>query len=192
LLDRRLRAGGHSSPGIGDGSAVRSRSTLRDNATGIAAGLAAAALLHIDVDRTQVERNAIGMVVDGDGAVGTLRNGGFSENGTALWIAPTAAGASARFEVRRISFSANGAGLIVGGNAGTTARAAVVKSLVAGSAGVGVSTAVGGTTWISDTTITRNATGLQQTGGGASVSFMNNRLFGNTSDGAFSSSVAPQ
>jgi beta-lactam-binding protein with PASTA domain len=167
-------------------------SALRENGTGIAAGPSTSALLRVDLDRTKIDRNVNGLTVGGHGAVGTIRSTEFTQNGTGLAIAPSAAGAVARFELRKASFSANGVGVIAGGTAGTTAQLAISNSLVSASTSVGVQTDAGGTTWIADTTITRNATGLAQSGGGSAVSFGDNRLLGNGVDGAFTSLLTLQ
>ncbi|MEO8675750.1 MAG: PASTA domain-containing protein, partial [Casimicrobiaceae bacterium] len=180
------QAGLYAQPSIAITIQVR-HSAFRDNGTGISAGLAAAGLLQLNLDGAQFEGNGTGLSIAAFGAVGTLRGSAFVNNGTGLSVAPGASGASAQLEVSKTTFKGNGTGIVTGGVAGTTSKVNVSSSLVASSA-VGLSSAAGGTIVVADTTITRNVTGLQQSAGGACVTFGNNRLVNNTTNGTFTSS----
>ena len=182
------QAGLFAQPLAATGIHVR-RVAFRSNGTGIATGLAASGLLELNVDAAKFEGNGTGLSIAAFGAVGTLRASSFVGNGTGLSVAPAAGGASARLEVSKTTFKGNGTSIVAGGVAGTTSTVNLTSSLVAGSGTVGLSSAAGGTAFVADTTITRNATGLQQTAGGTAVTFGNNRLVNNTTNGAFTSSA---
>ena len=78
----------------------------------------------------------------------------------------------------------------VGGAAGTTASASLVRSQVSES-GIGVETLTGGTAYVSGTAVVRNTTGVT-TASGTAISLGNNQLTRNGTNGTFSATVSTQ
>ena len=128
-------------------------------------------------------------------------------------IEPTPAGA-ALANLRDVQVDGNGAGVTVGegssvivrdstasGNVvhgfsvtgGTRPAFLVIEGgMVVGNTTGVLSSAANGSVRLSNTTVSRNATGLQSSGGGAILSFGNNRVSGNNlADGAPTSTISP-
>ena len=74
---------------------------------------------------------------------------------------------------------------------GSLAQAQVTDSEISDNPGSGVLSQPGATITLSNTTITRNGTGIFNNGG-ATQSFQENRLYGNTTDGSFLSTIGKQ
>jgi hypothetical protein len=82
----------------------------------------------------------------------------------------------------------SGQGILVGGGTGT-ANVSATSSLISGN-GFGIQASNGGNVFVTDSTITRNTTGLAA--GGAIASGTLNRLYNNGTDGTFGSTVLRQ
>ena len=159
------QAGLYAQPSAGTSLFVRN-AAFRDNTIGISAGLAAAGSLQLLVEGVKLERNGTGLSIVAFGASGSMRGSSFIDNGTGIAVAPAAAGASARLDIRKTTFTGNATGIVSGGVAGTSSTVNLSASLVSGSSTVGLRSAAGGTIVVADTTITRNAIGVQQAAGG--------------------------
>ena len=83
----------------------------------------------------------------------------------------------------------SGSGVVAGG-AGGTANVSLTGSMVSGN-GTGVGALAAGTVYLTDTTVTRNATGLSAAGGTINTGG-DNRLQNNTANGAFGPLVPKQ
>jgi hypothetical protein len=77
-----------------------------------------------------------------------------------------------------------GIGIYAEGNTPVTIDSSVVTDN-----GVGIRSAFGATVQLTNTTVTGNTTGLLPNNGGSIVSFVNNRIYGNATNGAPTSSV---
>lgn len=110
--------------------------------------------------------------------------------GTGIGVQPTAAGG--QVTVSHSSIDDNGNGVVVNG-ASQPAVLNVFRSSISDNAGTGV-LALGslGKIRISNDSITGNGNGLSASGGAQIVSFGNNEVIGNDTDGNPSSTVAPR
>ena len=122
-----------------------------------------------------------------------MRESSFTVGGAGVAAVPVTAGRTAKVELRDSTVADNiGIGVQAGSVASATATVTVVSSLVSGN-GTGVlGQASGNTAYVSDATITRNVTGVSAASSGAVVSFQDNRLMSNTTNGAFSSTTVKQ
>ncbi len=171
-----------------DTGVVINDSTFRENLVG-ATFSATVGTLTVSVLRTQFERNGTGATF-GDGVIGTVRESSVTLGGAGIAANPVTAGRVAKVEVRDSTIADNsGIGVQAGSVAGATATVSVVSSLVSGNGTGVVGQASGNAAYVSDATITRNATGVSTVSSGAVVSFSDNRLMNNTSNGAFSSTT---
>jgi hypothetical protein len=116
-----------------------------------------------------------------------------NNSGAGIQIAPTAS--SPNVIVNRVDISNSCAnGILVAPAAGRTASVMVRDSTIT-NAGTALSVAAGGHLWLTGSTIFGNALGLETLGGGIIESYDDNRLVGNTVDGAPTtthSNVGPQ
>jgi hypothetical protein len=186
-------AGVRAEPGAAAIVHVRD-STLRDNGTGaLFAPLASSTgTLDASIERSRLERNAVGVRFGGKTTTATIRSTLVAGGGTGISLAPATAGAAVAVELRRSTVSGvHSNGIETAAAAGTSATIAVVSSEVAQS-GTGLSIAAHATALATDATITRNGTGVTVSGGGTAVSVGDNRLVGNDTDGTFSSTIAKQ
>ena len=96
-----------------------------------------------------------------------------------------------RVDVIDSTFTKNSlTGVSTGGSVGTV-NLSLSSSLVSGN-GTGVVAGAGANVFLTDTTITRNVIGLNSVGGGTMVSGTLNRLYNNTSNGVFGTTVPRQ
>jgi hypothetical protein len=115
----------------------------------------------------------------------------FNKNMLGVFAQPTAAGAPCNMTFRNCVFSANSSyGFGTGGIGGATV-AQITDSEVSDNGNSGVLVQGFGTVTLSNTTVTRNGTGLNVMGG-TLRSFQDNRVYGNTVDGSFTSTVTKQ
>jgi hypothetical protein len=160
---------------------------FRDNATG-ASFTASSGTLSVSIERTLFERNATGATF-ADRTVAALRGASFVSGANGLAIAAAAGGS--KVELRDSTLSGNsGTALAVGPAASATVASIVGSLLSANGTGIGVQGA-GNSAYVSDTTITRNTTGVSATGG-TLVSAGDNRLANNTTNGTFTSTLPKQ
>jgi hypothetical protein len=154
-------------------------SKLRANNVGIVAATIASGTMTLSVEQSQFEANAIGLAITQLGAKGSVVKSRFVGNAEGALVSPSAP-SPATLDIRRSVFEGGGTAIRVGASAVVTA----VSSLLSHNA-TGIDTEANGTSYVSDCTITRNGTGLQ--GSGAAISLQDNRLLGNTTNGAFTS-----
>jgi hypothetical protein len=92
----------------------------------------------------------------------------------------------------RSAFSGNGTGLVVSGGSATPATVMVNQSAISGN-NFGIrSIGPNGTIRVADSVITGNTTGLSITSGGLIHTYGNNRLNGNSAEGAFTLPPLPE
>jgi len=169
-------------------------STIRDNFNGAFFGMTsgAAGSLQAHIEGSAFENNAsvgIGFTGWGVGSA-TIANSILTGGMWGLYLNPVG-GAIAKVEMRGATIARNSAsGVRVAGIAGTTAALNLVSSLVAEN-GIGIEMLTGGTAYVSDTTITRNATGITH-GAGSVVSLTDNRLTNNGVNGTFTTTTSKQ
>jgi hypothetical protein len=172
------------------GALLMTGSRIRDS--GIGARFApGSGLLTVDVDNTQFEANGTGAVFAGADTAGVLGSSQLTGGTIGILLQPTVAGAAANVEVRKSTLSGNtNAGAQAGGGAGP-ATVTLVGAQVTDN-GTGLLVQSGGAVAVTDSTVTRNVTGISLSGGGAAVSLGDNRVMNNVTNGAFSSVVAKQ
>ena len=103
------------------------------------------------------------------------------------------AGASVNGVVSNSVFVDDTNGIFVKVPTGSTAKVVVKDSVISGNSGSGVvSQDVGATVHVSGNTITQNAFGVRSLSGGALISFGDNALVGNATDGTFTGTATKQ
>lgn len=162
------------------------------NASGIWTETSAGAVT-VEIDGSRFDQNSEGAVFT-DNVRGTVSGSSFSRNASVgAFVQPETSGATNNMTFRNCVFSANAnAGLVLGAVAGTTTLTQVTDSEFSDNSGAGIQTQPASTAQVSNTTITRNGTGVANVSGGISRTFQDNRLYGNTVDGAFSSTIGKQ
>ena len=165
-------------------------SQFNDNGTG-ASFTASAGTLTVSIDNTLFARNTTGASF-GDGTAGSVHGSTMSGGTTGISVAPPTSAQTATIEVRDCTIADNSG---VGVNATQTGAASplnlvsVVSSQVSGNATGVLVTGANSSAYVSDSTITRNGTGVNPASSGTIVSGGDNRLVNNVADGAFSSTV---
>ena len=163
-------------------------SSFRDNTTG-ASFTASAGTLSVGIERALFERNATGATF-ADRTIGAVRGSSFVSGTTGVTIAAAAGGS--KVEVRDSTLSGNSGTALAVGPAASATLASVVGSLLSAN-GVGIDAqGAGNSAYASDCTITRNTTGLAASSGATIISAIDNRLANNTTDGAFTGTLAKQ
>jgi hypothetical protein len=144
------------------------------------------------IERSQFQNNAsIGIGFTGNSAVASIDDSAITGSALDLSVNPSVAGAAAKVTARNTTFAAGStSGVRVGGAAGTTAVATLVKSQISES-GTGLQMLTGGTAYLSDTTVVRNTTGIT-TVSGTAISLGDNRVIRNGTNGSFSATVPKQ
>ncbi len=174
----------------GSGSVFVTRSTFHDNGTGAAFG-ASAGTVTVAIDGSFFARNGTGVSFQ-DGAAGYVHASTVSGGAIGLSVAPPTATLSAAIEVRDCTIFGTSAAAIDAMQSGAAlplTLVSLVRTLVSGNAtGIQVS-GPNSAAYVSDSVITRLATGVSPVGGGEIVSGGDNRLVGNTASGGFSSTV---
>ena len=163
-------------------------STFHDNGTGALLN-ATAGTLTVSIDHTLFARNNVGVDLR-DATAGTVHDSTLSGNTTGLSAAPTTAAKTSKLEVRDCTIADNsGVGVVAGSGVAAPVLVSLVSSLISGNVtGIQV-TGAANSAYVSDSTITRNTTGLVYVTSGTAVSGIDNRLVNNTNPSAFSSSV---
>ena len=166
-------------------------STISGNVIGAMFGTTSSAsgLLRAQIERSQFQNNAsIGIGFTGNSAVASIVGSTITGSALGLSVNPTTAGAAAKVTARNSTFAqASTSGVRVGGTAGTTAVATLVKSQISES-GTGLQLLAGGTAYLSDTSVVRNTTGIT-TVSGTAISLGDNRITRNGTNGSFSATV---
>lgn len=112
-----------------------------------------------------------------------------SATGTGILLAPTSAGVNVNVFVSECTIASNSRGIATAPTAGT-ATAFLDRVVVEDSALAGVlSSGAGATTYLSTSVVGKNAVGLKVTGAGSIISFGNNVIGNNTTDGAPTSTL---
>jgi hypothetical protein len=156
------------------------------NDQGVAAATSAG-LLAVEIDRTRFIGNTYGAVLR-ENVAGVVTGSSFSGSYMGALAQPIVSGSSNKLTFRDCTFSTNQHGIVTGGFPGTTGVVQVTDSEVSENTTVGVIAQAQSTVTLSNTTVTRNATGVS----GAVRSFQDNRLYGNTADGTFSAILTKQ
>jgi hypothetical protein len=124
----------------------------------------------VRVSGTVSRSNVDGLrVAPGAGSVSVLvRDSEFSGNSTAgIGVSPSAAGASAQVTVERSSATKNASGMFAAPTGSATATLVITQSVISENSGAGVASVnFGGTVFVRESAITRNAIGLQQASSG--------------------------
>jgi hypothetical protein len=147
--------------------------------------------LEATIERTQFEDNTVGIALTGSSATVAIRSSLVTGGNAGIAIQPSIGGATSAIDMRNTTVSkAATSGIVVGGNGAATARLSITSSQLSDN-GIGLDAQAGGTAYVSNTTIVRNAIGLKHLTGSI-VSLQDNRVTSNGSDGTFSSSVSKQ
>jgi hypothetical protein len=164
-----------------------SQSAFRDNTTG-AAFSTTSGIATVSIEGSVFERNAGSGVAFANNTVGAIVGSLFAGGG--IGVNANATAGAAKVEIRDSNVNDHTSfGLAAGPSVSGAATISVVSSVVSGN-GVGLS-ANGATNEIysSDSTITRNGTGLQSASSGVLRTGQDNRLVNNTANGAFTTST---
>lgn len=172
-----------------NGSLFMTNSSFHDNGTGALLN-ATAGTLTVGIDNTLFARNGVGIDFR-DGTAGTVHASSLLGGTTGISVAPTTAAKTAKVEVRDSTIADNsGTGVVVGSGVAAPVLVTLVTALISGNVtGIQV-TGGANSAYVSDSTITRNTTGLAYVSAGTAVSGIDNRLVNNGTNGAFSSSVS--
>jgi len=164
--------------------------TLRGNGAGLslANGAGVVPPLLATIERSRIEDNAIGIALTGGSVRAVVADSVVVGGMKGIVVQPTVGGATSAADVRRTTVARHtAAGFLIGGYGAATASISASGTHVVGN-DVGVDVGAGGTAYIGDTAILSNALGLRALGGPI-VSIGGNRLSGNATDGAFTSTV---
>ena len=166
-------------------------SQFNDNGTG-GVFTASAGTLTVSIENTLFARNTTGLSF-GDRTAGSVHSSTMSGGTTGISVAPPTSAQTATIEVRDCTIADNSG---IGVNATQTGAGSplnlvsVVSSQVSGNATGVLVTGANSSAYLSDSTITRNTTGVNPASSGTIVSGGDNRLINNVADGAFSSTVS--
>jgi hypothetical protein len=176
---------------VGAASSVYiTHSSFRDNGTGAVFGATSGAV-SVSIESSVFAHNGTGVSFQ-DATLGTVHLSTMSGGTTGLVVAPPTSGKTATIEVRDCTISDNsGAGVSATqtGAGSPINLLSLVSSQVSGNATGVVVTGANSSAYVSDSTITRNGTGVNPASSGTIVSGGDNRLVNNGSNGAFSSTV---
>jgi hypothetical protein len=146
---------------------------VSNSAGGIAAHNAGAGTVFVSLTPTSLNQNSgFGLKADGAGAggiTGTVSDSSISGNGTGVLAIGGPSAATTTIQVTRSSIGNN---VTIGAQSNGTAGLAFIL--------------------FSNSLITGNATGLSPVGGGNLISYKNNSFDGNTTPGAFTSTITPE
>jgi hypothetical protein len=148
-----------------------------------------ASVLTVEIDGSRFDRNGSGAQFE-DNVRGVVSNSSFNGNlvGGAFVQAATS-GTTANLSFRNCVFSGNSYGIMVG--VITESNVAQITDSEVSDNGNGVVAQPFGTVTLSNTTVTRNGVGVSTPGvpAGEVRSFQDNRLYGNATDGVFTSTI---
>ena len=193
LRIERTTISGFSTAALGESLSAAATLVIHDSAfigNGIGIFVATSTgIVTVEIDGSRFDQNSTGAAFV-DNVAGTVSGSSFSKNSFVGAFTQPGTGTN-NMTFRNCVFSANvTAGLVPGGGSGTVVTQ-VTDSEISDNPGVGVQPQTGATATFSSTTITRNGAGVNNNGG-TSQSFKDNRLYGNTADGAFSTTIANQ
>ena len=144
------------------------------------------ATLKVVVNNSNFDGNTTGVRFTSFSAHGEIRGTTLSGGTTGALVAPTIAGAVTRVDFVESTISGNTTGIQAQSPAGT-ANVSASSTMISGNT-TGVTSALGGNVFLTDSTITRNGTGLAGAGGTITSGTLN-RLYNNTTPGGFTSTV---
>jgi len=144
------------------------------------------ATLKVVVNNSSFDGNTTGVRFTSFSAHGEIRGTTLSGGTTGALVAPTIAGAVTRVDFIESTISGNTTGIQAQSPAGT-ANVSASSTMISGNT-TGVTSALGGNVFLTDSTITRNGTGLAGAGGTITSGTLN-RLYNNTTSGGFTSTV---
>ncbi|MEO8676637.1 MAG: Ig domain-containing protein, partial [Casimicrobiaceae bacterium] len=177
------------------GAAVYLRDVkVRDNATGAVFGPtpASTGALTVEVDRSDFEGNAVALSFEGKNTAGVIRSSALNGGTAGIVVQPTVGGATAKIEVRNSTISKNATVAVQAGSGAAGASSSVtLVGVQVTSNGTGLLAQAGGAMFVTDSTVTKNATGISLSGG-LVTSLGDNRLVDNVIDGVFSSTAVKQ
>jgi hypothetical protein len=165
-------------------------SSIHDNGAG-GVFSASSGTLTVSIDNTLFARNTTGASF-GDGTAGSVHASTLSGGTTGILVAPPTAGKTATIEVRDCTISDNsgvGVDATQTGAGSPLTLVSVVSTQVSGNSTGVRTTGTNSSAYVSDSTITRNTTGINPASAATIVSGGDNRLVNNGSNGAFSSTV---
>jgi hypothetical protein len=168
-------------------------STFRGNGTGaqLATNAGVVTPLVATIEHCRFENNTAGIALWGSSARAVILRSLVVGGTTGIAIQPTVGGAQSSAEVRGTTLTKlAGAGLLVGGSGAALATLTVTGSQISES-GVGIDAQGGGTANVTGTTVVRNAIGVRPFGGSI-ISFGDNRLSANATDGTFTTTLPRQ
>ncbi len=195
LRIERTTVSGFPSAGLGESLGAPAALLIHDSAF-IANGFGifvatSTGIVTVEIDASRFEQNSTGAAF-ADNVSGTVSGSSFSGNSfVGVFTQPGPSGPN-NMTFRNCVFSANAtAALVAGLTGGAAVLTQVTDSEISDNPGSGVLSQPGATITLSNTTITRNGTGIFNNGG-ATQSFQENRLYGNTTDGSFLSTIGKQ
>ncbi|MEO8677056.1 MAG: hypothetical protein ABI569_15890, partial [Casimicrobiaceae bacterium] len=144
------------------------------------------ATLKVVVANSNFDGNTTGVRFTSFSAHGEIRGTTLSGGTTGALLAPTVAGALTRVDFVESTISGNTTGIQAQSGTGT-ANVSASSTMISGNT-TGVTAAAGGNVFLTDSTITRNQTGLSGTGGTITSGTLN-RLYNNGTPGSFTSTV---
>ena len=176
----------------GSGSVHVVDSSFRNNDVG-ASFESASGLVTVTIERSTFARNATAGIDFRGNVVGTVHDASSTESIYGVVVDPSAygVGKSAKVEIRNSVLSDNytGFGLLVISTAASPATVSLISSLASGNNFGVQSEGAGSVVYVTDSTITRNMTGMNPITSGTIVSGSDNRLIGNGTDGSFTSTT---
>ena len=174
--------------GASVGNLVIEDSIFRDNATALQTATGTGSL-KLNVERSSFVRNGIGADLQGN-TTGTLQATSFTGGTTGLSAGLAGSNRTLKVELRDCTVSDNSANGIVASATTSPTTLSVVSTMISGNGAIGLQVSNSGNgAYVSDSTITRNATGVSATLSGTIVSAQDNRLVDNTSNGTFTSTT---
>jgi len=145
--------------------------------------------LTVEIKDSQFNQNNNMGAYFADNVAGTVTGSSFSKNNNhGALVEALLLGATNHMTFRNCVFSANFRGIITSGNGINAAFTQITDSEVSDSVNAGVTSQTASIVTLSNTTVARNGTGLFVSGG-TIRSFQDNRVYGNTTDGSFTSNI---
>jgi hypothetical protein len=144
--------------------------------------------LKVSLERVSFQGNTMGVSFSGNKVAAAMRSIDIVGGSTGISVQPGVASAAISVDIRNSGIAGASVAAIQAGNGApaSTATVNLIRSQLINS-GTGLSVGAGGHAFVTDTTITKNTTGIALSAGGTAVSSGDNRLLNNVSNGSFSS-----
>ncbi|HEX9276293.1 MAG TPA: right-handed parallel beta-helix repeat-containing protein, partial [Casimicrobiaceae bacterium] len=164
------------------------QSVFRDNTGSGATFTNSAGTLAVSIEGSVFERHNGSAASFANNTAGAIVSSLIAGGGSGIVLNPTSG--TSKIEVRDSNINDNTSnGVFAAGTGAGTATASVVSSIVSGNGNGLLAQGAGNQIYVSDSTITRNTTGVVTLSSGTVVSGTDNRLVNNNTNGAFSSTV---